>query len=113
MGGVGGTWTLMALMPMAAACLRLSTSLDSMMISMPGSLWPYQAAATLIARSLRSLGLSPASCRMCVSLLPQGPFPHFTLPPASDRPAYTRAAAPRQHVSRSPSSARTRTGKEG
>ena len=35
---------------------------------MPGRRWVYQCAATRMARSLRSLGLSPGSCCTYVSL---------------------------------------------
>lgn len=68
--------TLMALMPISWALRRLSTSLVSTMMGMPGTRAIYQAAATLIARSFLSLGLSLTSALTYVSL--QQPRPgHF------------------------------------
>ena len=55
-------------MPSRVAFWRLSTSLESMTIGMDGALRMYQAVATLIARSLRSFGLSLTSAFMYVSL---------------------------------------------
>lgn len=58
------TWTLMALMPMSRDLRRFSVSFVSMMMGMPGTRFMYQAAATLMARSFLSLGLSFTSALM-------------------------------------------------
>ena len=58
----------MACRPASSARRRLSASLVSTSTRTPGSRAAYQAAATRIARSLRSLGPSPAFAVMYVSL---------------------------------------------
>ena len=62
------TCTLMALMPISSALRRFSASLVSTMMGMPGTRFMYQAAATRMALSFLSLGLSLTSALMYVSL---------------------------------------------
>jgi hypothetical protein len=54
----------MALMPMSRDLRRFSASFVSMMMGMLGTRFMYQAAATLMARSFLSLGLSFTSALM-------------------------------------------------
>ena len=58
----------MVVMPASAALRRLSTSLDSRTMRIAGMRCVYQAAATRMARSLRSFGVSPGCVLMKVSL---------------------------------------------
>ena len=61
----------MVVMPASAALRRLSTSLDSRTMRIAGMRCVYQAAATRMARSLRSFGVSPGCVLMKVSLQTQ------------------------------------------
>jgi hypothetical protein len=58
---------VMALTPLSKALLRLSASLVSRMISFDGSLAVYHLAATRMARSFLSFGVSPLSATTYVS----------------------------------------------
>lgn len=63
------TMQLLAVRPASAALCRLAASSVSSRMGLSGRRSAYQAAVRRMARSLRSLGVSPGSCLTYVSLL--------------------------------------------